>query len=261
MNYAARTALFCSLGVLYSAAAISYTTSGQVLTTAFDTLPNTGTSAAWTNDSTIQGWSLFNSAGSAITGIAVGNGNTNPGSFYSYGTTSASDRALGGLGSGGAYFGTPATGSVAGYVAASYTNASGSVLTAVTINYDGEQWRNGGNTTAHSYNLQYGIGNTFASVTTWSAAGVSFNFTGPVATATAAAVDGNAAGLVSNVGGNLSLTWNVGDTLWIRWSDINEAGNDHGLAIDNFSISAIPEPSSAIVAIAGLGFLALRRRR
>jgi hypothetical protein len=29
----------------------------------------------------------------------------------------------------------------------------------------------------------------------------------------------------------------VGDTLWIRWVEKNDMGNDHGMAIDNFSFS------------------------
>jgi hypothetical protein len=49
--------------------------------------------------------------------------------------------------------------------------------------------------------------------------------------------------------------------LWIRWADTNDAGNDHGLAIDDlqFSASVIPEPSSCL--LLGLAAVTLRRRR
>jgi hypothetical protein len=39
------------------------------------------------------------------------------------------------------------------------------------------------------------------------------------------------------------LGWNAGDTLWLRWVERNDAGNDHGLAIDNFELATgIVEP-------------------
>ena len=40
------------------------------------------------------------------------------------------------------------------------------------------------------------------------------------------------------------LTWAPGDSLFIRWNDFNDAGNDAGVAIDNLSmIATVPEPS------------------
>ena len=88
--------------------------------------------------------------------------------------------------------------------------------------------------------LEYGFGSTFASVSTWLAApGNGFNFTSPIHTATAAALDGNlAANRTTDLGGTLfNLSWTAGSTLWVRWIDSNDAGNDHGLAIDDVSIN------------------------
>lgn len=259
-SFAALAAL--SFGTLIAQGAVSYTTSGQVVGTDFNSLASSGSSAAWTNDSTVSGWSLFNFSGGALATIAVGNGGGNAGSFYSFGSTGSSDRALGGLGSGGTYYGSPANGTTAGYLAVAHTNDTGGVLTAVTLSYDGEQWRNGGNATAHTYVLEYGFGATFAAVPAWTAAGAGLNFTGPIASTTAAAVDGNVAGFVPEIRGTISsLTWNPGDTFWLRWIEVNEAGNDHGLAIDNFSFSAVPEPSAAVTALSLLAGMLVRRRR
>ena len=51
----------------------------------------------------------------------------------------------------------------------------------------------------------------------------------------------------------------------IRFSDPDHSGNDHGLAIDDFSVSytAIPEPSTyaAIVGVLALGGVMWQRRR
>ena len=219
-------------------AAISFT---GAYSQAFDSLANTGTSVAWANGTTLEGWYLFQQAasGTAVATYAAGTGSSATGSFYSFGAATASDRALGGLGSGGAYFGSPSAGSVAGWIALSAANSTGATVTQLTLAFSGEQWRNGGNTTPQSMVLEYGFGADFTSVPLWAAPGGSFNWASPVATTTGAAVDGNGAGLVSGLGGVLSsLNWTQGSTLWIRWIERNDAGNDHGLAIDDVTLTS-----------------------
>ena len=234
----------------------------------FNTLITSGTVQTWANDSTLSGWSLFQYTGGAIADYNAGDGTSNAGHFYSFGTGTATDRALGGAASSSTYFGTPgpASGAVAGYIAVAIQNTSGNIFDNFTLSFSGEQWRNGGNTSPQTMTLQYGFGTSFAAVTTWNTPGGLFNYASPVTGATAAAVDGNVAGLVTGLGGTISsLTWNNGDTLWVCWIENNDAGNDHGLAIDNFSITAVPVPEPATLALATLGGLAglvvLRRKR
>jgi uncharacterized protein len=230
----------------------------------FDTLATTGTGATntWSNDTTIGGWSLFNKDGAAIGTYNADTGTSNTGSFYSYGaSTTATDRALGGAASGGAYFGTPASGAVAGWMAFAANNGTGATINTLNVSFNGEQWRNGGNATAQSMVLEYGFGATFGAVTSWTKPGGNFDWNSPVISATAAAVDGNVAGKVANVGGALNnLNWSTSDTLWLRWTENNDSGNDHGLAIDDFSLSAttsnvpiVSVASTANAAEAGLG--------
>jgi hypothetical protein len=205
----------------------------------FDSLPTTGTNHTWTNDFTLPGWSLFHQPepGTKISVYDANHGSNNKGSFYSYGLINDSDRALGGLGSGSAYFGSPGTGTLAGWIAFAAQNTTGLTLNHITLKFDGEQWRNGGNTTPQSLVLEYGLGETFDTVSSWNAPGGNFNFTSPLATTTAGAVNGNIEGSVPNLGGTLNdLIWNNHQTLWIRWIKLNDVGNDHGLAIDNFSL-------------------------
>jgi uncharacterized protein len=208
----------------------------------FDSLATTGTGATantWTNDTTIAGWSLFNKDGAAIGTYNADTGGSNTGSFNSYGTTGSTDRALGGAASNGAYFGTPASGSVAGYFAFAASNGTGATVNTLNLKFNGEQWRNGGNASAQSMVLEYGFGATFAAVTSWTKPGGSFDWNSPVISATAAAVDGNVAGKVADLGGTLNnLNWSTSDTLWLRWIENNDSGNDHGLAIDDFALSA-----------------------
>jgi hypothetical protein len=207
----------------------------------FDGLANSGGNNIWANDVTLPGWFLFRQPSAspvAITAYGAGNGSANGGSFYSYGSTGSSDRAIGGLGSNGNYFGSPSSNNLAGWIALTLTNVSGSTINALDLSFNGEQWRNGGNASAQSMVLEYGFGSTFAAVSNWSAPGGNFNWTSPVASSTSAAVDGNGAGRVSNRGGSLqNLGWLANSNLWFRWIENNDTGNDHGLAIDDFSIT------------------------
>jgi len=259
--------------VAYSALIV--TSGSQLVTEDFDSLASTGSPTPavpipWTNDSTLPGWSLFSRRPSpvstALTEYRAGSGTNNTGSFYSFGTsTTSTERALGGVGSQGDYWGSPSAGTVAGWIAAAFVNSSGNVLDGFSVAFDGEQWRNGGNTSAQTMVFEYGFGATFDSVAAWTAGGTAFDFTSPIHTATTAALNGNAAAnRVAGLGGTIDTTWAAGDTLWLRWVERNDAGNDHGLAIDNFSLTAgraIPEPGTLALLGLGLAGLAATRRR
>jgi hypothetical protein len=229
----------------------------------FDSLTTSTTATAWANDSTLPGWSLFISTGGPAATIAADTGGSNAGTFRSYGPAGSSDRALGALGSGGAYFGSPLAGSVAGWIAVAFTNTGSLALDSFTVQFDGEQWRNGGNTSPQPMVLEYGFGASFAGVANWLQPGGSFDWVSPVATSTAAAVNGNTVGLVADVGGTILTDWTPGATLWLRWVELNDPGNDHGLAIDNFrfSVTAVPEPGTWAMLLAGLGAVGLIARR
>lgn len=247
-------------------AAVAIADDSFVYTQNFDSLTTSTSSTAWSNDSTLAGWSLFSAAGNPVASYFGGTGSSSTGAFYSFGGSGSAERALGGVGSGGTYFGSPVSGAVAGYVALALTNTSGAAFDSVSVAFDGEQWRNGGNTSAQTMRLEYGFGSTFAGVAGWTAAGSAFDWASPVVGSSAAAVDGNAAGHVAGVGGTLALSWAAGDTLWLRWVEVNDVGNDHGLAIDDLSVSvtsAVPEPAAGALFAAGLAALGaiVRRRR
>jgi len=220
----------------HALAAIAFT--GTAYTQTFDTLG--ASSTVWANDSTLAAWSLFDRAGTPVTAIAVSNGASSAGSFFNFGATSGADRAVGAVASGGTAFGSPPVGGVAGWVAVALANGTGAAQPSFVLRYDGEQWRNGGAGTAQKLAVEYGYGDTFAGVTSWTSAGAAFDFTSPQTGATAAPLDGNlAANRTAAIGGTVTpaAAWAAGATLWIRWTDVNDAGNDHGLAIDNVSFS------------------------
>ncbi len=233
--------------------------SGGTYTQDFDTLDVTeSTFNPWTNNTTLLGWHLYRQPATAPVAVATyraSSGTDNTGAFYSFGTA-ATDRALGGIGSGGTYWGSPAASNPAGWMAVAFTNTSGFTINDFTIGYTGEQWRVA-NTAAQSLTFSWGIGASFNAVTTWNAPGGTFDFTSPITSATASALDGNlAANRVTGLGGTVtSLGWNNGDTLWLRWEILNAPGNDHGLGIDDFSFTATVIPEPGTVALLAAGFL------
>lgn len=248
----------------HAQAAISVDSAGFSYSQDFDSLTTSTVASPWANNSTLPGWSLFTSTLADAPTIVAGNGGSNAGSFYSFGEAGSSERALGGTASGGAYFGSPASNAVAGYIAVAFTNNSGSMLDGFTVGFDGEQWRNGGNTSGQNMVLEIGVGSSFGTVASWTAP-PSLTWASPVIGSTGAAVDGNVAGLVSGLSASFTqMAWAPGDTLWLRWIERNDGGNDHGLGIDNFtlSVSAVPEPGALTLMLAGLaavGFIARRR--
>lgn len=226
-------------------AAVLLSSPDEIYRQTFDSLA--GQATGWTNDSTLPGWSLYvqnATLGSvAAPRLARGSGTSKTGSFYAFGsapTTSPCDIALGGVGSGGDYFNKPASGAVAGWIALAVTNNTGGELASFTVDFTGEQWRDGGNASSQAMQLQYGFGSTFASVGQWAAPGGNFDWTSPRHAATATELDGNAAAnRVPGLGGTIrGLHWADNSTLWLRWVENNDLGSDHGLAIDDFTFTA-----------------------
>lgn len=137
------------------------------------------------------------------------------------------------------------------------------------MSYTGEQWRNSGNTTQHSLTFSYLVGVGLEGLNLQSDVGwtafAGLNFTGPVALSGAAALDGNASANRVDLSATLSgVSLAPNQEIFLRWSDIDNTSADHGLAIDNFNVTAltvVPEPSTWVLLGGGLAFLANRMRR
>ncbi|HVF47290.1 MAG TPA: hypothetical protein VNA17_06980, partial [Pyrinomonadaceae bacterium] len=220
------------------------TTLGTPITQNFDTLPASG-SATFVNDSTLPGW--YQARTGTGNTIVADNGGSNAGNLYSYGCTSAvapcnvspnaiTDRALGSLGSGNAAIGNLFWG-------IELTNNTGSTITRLDISYTGEQWRNSA-AAAQTISFSYLIGSPTVSGTLaeFQSAGVAvpqLDFTSPVTGGTAGALNGNlAANRVTRTHSITGLNIPNGTEVMLRWSDPDHTGADHGLSIDDFSVTA-----------------------
>lgn len=225
---------------------ISLNTIGVAVTQNFDSLATTGTANTWTDGTTLAGWySQFSATPSNPTTYRASTGTDTTGAIYSFGvagTNAVTERAFGSVASG-----TP--GDI--YYAVKLTNNTGMTITHLNISFTGEQWRQGGCTptpctpAAQTLDFQYQVAGagtiTDANTPTtgWTDLN-SLDFTTPSpGTSTAAAIDGNAAANRSAKSAQLAVNVLNGQEVWLRWKDSNDANNDHGLAIDDFSVTPL----------------------
>lgn len=203
---------------------------------------NALTSGTWTNNTTLTGWYARTDATANITSYGAGNGATTTAGLYAFGTAGTNpltDRALGFVAS-NTFTGTASTGK--GYIGWRLLNSTGGTISTLTVTFTGEQWRINGNAAAQALTVEYQTGTTVTSLTagTWTSVG-SLTFTGPQASASTVSLDGNAA---ANRTASISATITfaapipAGQEVMIRWSDLNDSGNDHTLAIDDVTINA-----------------------
>jgi len=238
LSFTLNTALLGSGLLMVPASAQILVSAGSPYTQNFDSLASSGT-PGWSDNTTLPGWYASQSIGGpSVATYHTGTGSSTAGALYSFGVAGVNpvtDRALGSVASG-----TP--GNFAYGVR--FQNDTAQAITNITISYTGEQWRNGGNTATQNLAFAYFISNN--PITSSDAAGanawISFNalnFSSPIVGATAAALDGNAAANRQVFPATLlsGVVVYPGQEIFFRWFDVNDAGNDHGLAVDDLTIS------------------------
>ena len=195
------------------AQSISYTGSPLPVET-FDSLASTGTSAVLPN-----GWYLDDPDDAYL----ADNGAAQSGNGYSYGTTGATERALGSIASNS----TPSV-----VYGAQLSNDTGSVLSSLDIALRVEIWRRGDATNDRMI-FAYSTDATSLATGTWVTV-PALDLVSPNSAGAAGPRDGNAAGNFAALASTLTgFTVAPGGKLWVRWSENNASGADDGLAIDD----------------------------
>jgi hypothetical protein len=205
----------------------------------FDSLVSQGKSK-----SLPSGWVISSQDGY----VYADNGSSKSGDVYSYGNTGSGNRALGILNSGN---------SDVNMFGAAFQNTGSGAINSLHISFTGEEWRLGATGRGQeTLEFQYSLNAKSLTSGTWLNA-PALNFSTPNLTGVGAH-DGTQAANQTQLAATLSfLNIPVGGTFWVRWQDepLPGGGPQDGQAIDNFSLSAVPEVSTWFAALAATGFL------
>ncbi|TRW14674.1 PEPxxWA-CTERM sorting domain-containing protein [Glacieibacterium frigidum] len=242
-----------SLGLFACATLAASNAAAVTLNTNTYTQNFNGLASSGTGNVSAIGWLSAETGANANATYTAGTGSSNTGDTFSFGTNA--DRALGGLRSG----------NLIPLFGAQFTNNLGRTITAFDIAFTGELYRLGtANRGADTLAFQYSTDAT--SLTTGIYTGVAaLNFTTPNLTGTIGVRNGNLAANQTALSASIiGLTLAQGQSLFIRFVDTDVTGADDGLAIDDFSLSAttaVPEPATWALMIAGFGLVGLAKRR
>ena len=209
-----------------SAQAISITATGASYSENFDGMGATGTSY-------LTGWTGVRYAGTGVIGQTLNPvadyGSQNSGNVYNAGPSGGSDRSLGMLSSA----------STMPRIGAQYVNNTGVTITSINFTGLEKQWRSGSSTAVNEIDtFAISFNATSLSTGTWTyVTGMNLNEI-LTASTSAGAVDGTQAANQANLSASINgLNWPNGGTMWVRWTDHDDAGSDCELAIDNFTMA------------------------
>ncbi|WP_245679989.1 endonuclease [Aquimonas voraii] len=222
-----------SVAFLFSCAALPQLATAQVDFTGgysqdFDTLANSGSSATLP-----AGWAIAEAGTSSNNNgqYQAGDGSSNSGDTWSYGSTGSGERALGAL----------LSGSLNSRFGLQLVNRSGGALSSLGLSYTGEQWRLGTAGREDRLDFEYSLDATSLTTGTWTAVSA-LRFVAPNTSAAPGPLDGNAAANRRAISGEITgLNWGADQVLWIRWIDFNANSNDDGLAIDDLVIGTLAD--------------------
>jgi len=229
-------AMFCIIPVLFpktSAAQISMKRDTTTYTQNFDVLPAVKDSIWENGTSYMDGW--FVQRTKQKNTIVVSPGNNIGGNLYSFGSTGSADRALGSQSS-----------LLAGEFAWGLLlqNNTGSTIYSIDISFTGEQWRISEVTAGeHKVAFSYAINSDKAAFMLSPKADDSWiaypelNFKAPHFYTTGGGRNGNLPENRTHLSAVLAVDIPDGHYLMLRWKDADEPDTDHGLAIDDFSLT------------------------
>ncbi|OAQ41861.1 hypothetical protein A5893_01720 [Pedobacter psychrophilus] len=198
----------------------------------FNGLILSGTGSTWTDNGSIPNWYAASVSTNPKTSYSASTGSANTGDLYSLGSSATTERALGSLVSG-------STGSI--YYGQRLKNATGAQINSLSVSYTGEQWRQVDGSTAQTLSFSYQVSSspiTNLITGTWINVS-SLNFTSPkFGVLTTGAIDGNLAANKTAITAIFNVAIPAGSEIMLRFSDVDDAGNDAALGIDNFSFTS-----------------------
>jgi hypothetical protein len=206
---------------------VSITHLGAPYSEHFDSLAANGTGTT-----VPAGWTFAESAANANASYTAGTGSSHTGDTYSFGATGSTERAFGGLRSG----------SLVPLIGVEFLNHTGGMITALRVNYVGEQWRLGTAGRTDRLDFQYRVTADSPVEGQWVDVN-ELDFIALVTTGPVGALNGNLSGNRVPISHTIDgLAVRPGDTIGLRWVDLDASGADDGLAVDDFSLTAFGVP-------------------
>jgi len=211
-----------------------------------------GSAYSWTQNTTLLGWYVDEQLTTAantccddqpLLETSITTTTNNAGSIYICGDASG-DRSLGSRAAG-------STGTC--WIGVRLVNNTGNVITSLYVDYVGEQWSIAENqTNVNTLLFSYQVGPTVTSLTagSWTNA-TALNFTQIYTSSQSASLGGSACTGTSNqclglngnnaanrvrISGCITVTIPIGEEIMLRWTDVNDAANDHHMQIDDFNV-------------------------
>lgn len=214
----------------FVSAQISITGIANPFTQNFNSLAASGTSNAWTNNSTIPGWYAAKTSGAVAT-YRANDGTSNAANLCSFGTANNTDRALGSVGAGGSSF---------AWGVRFKNNTANTTINSVKVTFTGEQWRVSTSLREQpvrfSYFVSAGAINTFSATETGYLKVPFANFISPVYSGADVALDGNAGANRVQVVMRFKVAVAPGREIMLKWFDADDSQFDHALGIDDVSV-------------------------
>jgi autotransporter-associated beta strand protein len=219
---------------------VSYT--GGTYIENFDTLLNTGSAGGQFptpvgTQATIPGLTAWDGAKVAGNATAMSffasPGSSATGALYSFGAAASGERALGAV----------ASGTSVGAFGVQIVNNSTFTMTSFSLSFTAEQWRSS-NSVQNFLNFAYGAsGGTISPSDYLSNNGMTaftaLNAPSKAPAASSTSTDGNDPLNQTAVSATVfGVSIPVGGSLFIRWSDFDDSGNDAGIGIDDMHFTA-----------------------
>lgn len=247
----------------------AFTVMGTPYTQNFNTLVagSDGATYPWTNNTTLTGWYVEEVAGAADDLPLVEasyNTMSNGGSIYFF--RNAGDCSLG----------SRAAGSTnTCHYGVRIINNTGVAITSLYLDYYGEQWsiaENGANVNTNTFSYQVAASVTSLTAGSWTNV-AALDFTQIWSSSQSAGLGGSACGGTSSqclaldgnqsanrirIQGCITVSIPAGQEIMLRWTDIDNAANDHHLQIDDVLVYPFDVSCATVLPVDWLSFTAER---
>ena len=210
--------------------AMQFTLVSQVSVTTGSYFQDFGTTdiLSWTNNITYQGWYMSGTFQSHISITAAAPSNT--GGFYTYECNGNNDQKIGSRASGSS--GTIRYGVI-------LQNNTGSAINQISVSYTGYQLSLAQNGNTNVIGFDYIVSASLPAITaTGGTAVAALNFTQLQSNGASgsAQVMGYPCTQFANMATCINVSIPVGSYILLRWSDPDDSGNDHHMAIDDLNV-------------------------